>query len=286
MTASWRRTLMVLTSLAVLLVGTLAVAAERVLLAPADGGDTLTLLLMGSDEGPMRSANPTRGRADGFQLLFVSGDRQHATFVSVPRDSYVPVTGRGTTRINACLNAGPENCVATVENVFDIEVDGYLLTSMHAFARGVRAFGGLDVDVPTPVFDGGHDVPQAGEQHLTGMQSLAYARDRKNRPRGDFDRSQAQAELLAIGHAEVYRASDVQRVVEAARIVYRHTVTDLGGPEVMRLAFQAMHLPPENVQRHLAPGRNGMAGAAAIVRLQPRAYELIADAAQDGRVGG
>lgn len=273
-------------ALVVLLAGSLAVAAERMLLAPVDDDGTLTLLLLGSDEGPMRSQNPLSGRADGVQLLFVSGDRQHATFVSVPRDSYMPVPGRGTTRINACLVDGPQNCVTTVQNEFGIEVDAYLLTSMHGFARGVRAFGGLTVDVPTPVFDGGHDISQAGEQHLTGMQALAYARDRKNRPDGDFGRSQAQAELLAIAHADVYAENDVVAVAEAAKIVYRHTDTDLSSPALVRLAFQAMHLPPENVQRYLAPAQHGRAGAAAIVRLQPRAYEIISDAAVDGRVGG
>lgn len=279
-----RHTLIAVVGIAVLLAGSLAVAAERLLLAPPDD-EALALLLMGSDEGPMRSQNPTRGRADGFQLLFVSGDRQHATFVSIPRDSYVPVTGRGTTRINACLNAGPENCVATVENVFGVEVDGYLLTSMHAFARAIGAYGGLTVDVPTPVYDGGHDIPQAGEQHLTGFQALTYARDRKNRSGGDFARSQAQAELLALAHADVHAKNDLRTMVSAAAILRRHTTSSFTGPEMMQLAAQAMHLPPENVQRVLAPGNHGRAGAAAIVRLEQRAYDIIRDAAADGRVG-
>lgn len=261
-----------------------ALAAER-LLVPEPDGDTLTLLLLGSDQGPMRSANPLSGRADGFQLLFVSGDRKHATFVSIPRDSYVPVPGRGTSKINACLLNGPENCVTTVNNEFGVDVDAYLLTSMHAFARAVRAFGGLEVDVPTPVYDGGHNIEQAGRQHLTGMQSLAYARDRKNRPNGDFTRSQAQAELLAIAHAEVRASGDVRDVIEAAAILRRHTVTDLTGQELVHLAYQALYLSPKNVQRRLAPGQIGTAGAASVVRLRQGAYDVIRDAADDGRVG-
>lgn len=284
MSLSVRHTLIAMAALLVLLTGSIAVAAERLLMAPPDG-ETLTLLLLGSDEGPMRSENPLSGRADGFQLLFVSADRQHATFVSVPRDAYVPVTGRGTTRINACLVDGPENCVATVEHAFDIEVDAYLLTSMHGFARAVGAFGGLTVNVPTPVYDGGHDIPQAGEQHLTGMQALTYARDRKNRSGGDFTRSQAQAELLALAHADVHAKADVRAMVSAVAILRRHAASDLTGPEMMRLAVQAMHLPPENVQRVLAPGHHGSAGAASIVRLEQRAFDIIRDAAADGRIG-
>jgi polyisoprenyl-teichoic acid--peptidoglycan teichoic acid transferase len=271
-------------ALVALLGGATAIGIERMLL-PKPDDDVLTFLLLGSDEGPMRSANPLRGRADGIQLLFVSGDRRHATFVSIPRDSYIPVPGRGTTRINACLVDGPERCVTAVENEFGVDVDAYLLTSMHAFARAIRAFGGLTVDVPTPVSDGGHPIRKAGEQHLTGMQSLAYARDRKNRPGGDFARSQAQAELLAIAHSKVHDDADVRAVLDAVEILRRHTVTDLTGPEMVHFAFQALRLQPRRVQRELAPAQHGRAGAASIVRLRPRAYELIRDAADDGRVG-
>jgi polyisoprenyl-teichoic acid--peptidoglycan teichoic acid transferase len=281
-----RRSLVALLAVVAVTLATGATAVDRLLLPePADAGVT-TFLLLGSDEGPNRSANPLVGRADGFQLLFVSGDRQHATFVSIPRDSYIQVTGRGRTRINACLVSGPENCVATVEQEFGIEVDHYLLTSMRGFANAVKAFGGLTVDVPTPVFDGGNHIPTAGLQHLEGLQALTYARDRKNRPGGDFGRSQAQAELLAIAHADVVEAATIGAVLDAATVLRRHSVTDLSGPQLVRFAFEAMQLPPGNVQRELAPARLGMAGPAAVAFLDPAAYSLIRDAADDARVAG
>lgn len=279
-----RRWLIALVAVGTLAIGTAGVALERFLL-PSGDGEVLTLLLLGSDEGPPRGTNPVPGRADGFQLLFVSGDRQHATFVSIPRDAYIPVAGRGTTRINSCLVDGPDSCVTTVENEFGVQVDGYLLTSMDAFKHAVGDFGGLVVDVPTPVYDGGAEIPQAGEQQLTGSQALTYGRDRKNRAGGDFARSQAQAELLAIAHREVVAAGDVRRILDAVTILRRHAITDLSGPQLVRLGFEAMRLPPDNVQRVLAPGNHAMAGAAAVVRLQGSAYEVIRDAAEDGRVG-
>jgi polyisoprenyl-teichoic acid--peptidoglycan teichoic acid transferase len=279
-----RRLLVGITVLIALLVTTAAVAHEHLFLPRVTDDDPLALLLLGSDEGPTRSQNPLSGRADGFQLLFVSPDRQHATFVSIPRDSWVPVAGMGTTRINACLVSGPENCVATVEQVFGIEVDGYLLSSMRGFANAVNAFGGLTVDVPTPVYDGGVEIPTAGEQELTGLQALTYARDRKNRPGGDFGRSQAQAELLAIAHADVVRDGTATAVLDAVAVLRRHAETDLGGAALARYAFEAMHLPPDNVQRVLAPARVGMAGAASVVFLDDATYPLVRDAADDGRV--
>jgi len=269
---------------ATLLTGVGALASERLLLPPPGGEGVLTLLLMGSDDGPPRGGNPLVARADGLQLLFVSEDRQHATFVSVPRDSWMPVAGRGNSRINACLGGGPDSCVKTVEQEFGIEVDGYLVTSMRGFSKAVQSFGPLTVDVPTPVFDGGADIPSAGEQALRGSQALTYARDRKNRSGGDFTRTQAQAELLAIAHAQVVGEGGVAAVLDAVTVLRRHTVTDLSGPQLVRLGFEAMHLPPDNVHRTLAPARVGSVGAASVVFLEDRAYGIIRDAADDGRI--
>lgn len=276
-----RRGLGVVLALTLVLTGG-ALAAGRVLIPDPDG-EVLRLLLLGSDDGPPRTADLRRARADGFQLLFVSADRRHATFVSIPRDSWVPIGGSNN-RINACLNNGPDACVATAEQVFGLSLDGYVLTSMEGFRKAFEAFGGITVDVPTPVFDGGHDVPSAGVQHLTGAQALTYARDRKHRPNGDFDRSAAQAELLALAHAEVASAGDTAAVLEALTILRRHSLTDIPPRRLARLAFEALRLPPENVERVLAPARIGTAGAASVVFLDDDAYTLVTDAATDGRL--
>lgn len=279
-----RRRIVAVVAAAALLFGSAAMAAAPRLLPDPDG-ELLTLLLIGSDDGPPRHGDPLAARADSLQLLFVAGDRQHATFISLPRDSWIPVAGRGTTRINACLNSGPETCVATVEQEFGLEVDGYLATSMNAFKAAVDDFGGLVVDVPTPLYNGGMDIPETGVQRLKGSQALTYGRDRKNRSSGDFGRSRAQAELLALAHAEVSSAGDVRSVLDAVTILRRHTATDLSGPRLARLGLEALQLPPENVTRELAPARVGRAGAASVVFLEPGAYGLIADAADDARLG-
>jgi polyisoprenyl-teichoic acid--peptidoglycan teichoic acid transferase len=280
----FRRSLVAVTAVAALLVGSAALAVDHLLL-PDDDGEVLTLVLLGGDEGPPRGGDVRNSRADGFQLLFVSGDRQHATFVSIPRDSYVAVSGRGQTRIGHCLVGGPGACVATVEQEFGLEVDGYLLTSMEGFKQAVHAFGGLRVDVPTPVRDGGTAITEAGEQRLTGSQALTYARDRKNRSGGDVTRTQAQAELLALGHERVVAGGGIRDVLDALTVLRRHTFTDLDGQQLTRLGFEAMRLPPENVQRTHATGSGAMIGGASMYRLDQQAYARIADAAADGRLG-
>jgi polyisoprenyl-teichoic acid--peptidoglycan teichoic acid transferase len=280
-----RRTLALALATCVLAAATVtaAVAGSGWRVAAGDG-DTLALLLLGSDEGPPRSGQVDGGNADGFQLLFVSGDRQHATFVSVPRDSYVQVPGVGRARINTCLYEGPERCVDTVRAVFGVEVDGYLLTSMRGFTRGVNRAGGIEVDVPSSLRVGGTSIAP-GRQVLDGPEALVYARDRKNRSGGDFGRAEAQAELLAEAHRAIVADGSAGAIFRALTELRRHTLTDLSGPELAQLAFEAVQLPPENVERVLLPGQLGTAGPASVVLLSPGADALVQDAADDGRIG-
>lgn len=276
-------------------------AMERITAVGPSTDRPLAILLLGSDEGPPRNGDPLTARADGFQLLFVSAARDRATFVSIPRDSWVPVTGLGDNKINACLTRGPENCVTTVENAFGIEIDGYFATSMWGFADAVNEFVGCDIGDPELTRDctrgltvdvdftctsgcGGFAITQRGVQQVSGYEALTIARNRNNRAAGDFSRSASQAELLAIAHAEVQADGSIARMMDALRILRRHSATDLTLPQLTRLGLDAMRLDPENVERILAPSRIGTVGAASVVFLNDPAYDIIAEAAETGRL--
>jgi LCP family protein required for cell wall assembly len=276
-----RRSLVALT-LTTLLVLPLIGAAVAVQRADAAEGRVLTVLLMGSDTGPPRAGDPLRGRADGFQLLFVSADRQHASILSVPRDSWVPVSGRGESRINSCLTGGPQRCVETVQQLWGLRVDGWAVTSMWGFADAVNDFGGLVVDVTRPVSTGGEDIDGTGLQAINGYQALTWARDRKSRPGGDFTRSRSQGELLAVGQAHLHARGSADAAQLVADIVARRSSTSFSAAELAAYAAQAMRLPPGNVRRVGLPGRPGWAGPASVVFLEASAAAIVADAAADG----
>ena len=297
-----RRTVVMLVVGALLVLPIIGVfAMERVTAVGPSTDRPLAILLLGSDGGPPRDDDPLSARADGFQLLFVSAERDRATFVSIPRDSWVPVTGLGDNKINACLTRGPENCVTTVENAFGIEIDAYFVTSMWGFADAVNEFigceigdpessrgctRGLEVDVDFVCRErcGGFAITERGVQKLSGFEALTVARNRNNRANGDFTRSESQAELLAIAHATMQEDGSVARMMDSLRILRRHSVTDLTLPQLTRLGIDAMRLDPANVERILAPSRVGTVGAASVVFLNEPTYDIIAEAAATGRL--
>lgn len=247
---------------------------------PLDG-DVVGLLLLGSDMGPARDADVLDGRADAFQILFARTDGSGATVVSVPRDSWVRVPGRGDDRINTCLLHSPERCVQTVESLWGVDIDGWIVTGFWGFRDAVDALGGIVMDVPGYLDGGGPPLQPGADQRLDGSQSLTWVRDRKNRPEGDLDRTVAQADYLVAAHAQLRDAArSPLRLAELATTVRRSTLTDLSGTDLVRLAALAVRTEPEDVRPVRLPARLGTAGTQSVVFLTDQADDLIREASR------
>ncbi len=119
------------------------------------------------------------------------------TLVSLPRDSSVPVPGRGRLKLNTTFALGGHTLlVQTVETVTGVHVDHYAEIGFGGFARLVDDVGGVRLCPTEPISDplAGLDIP-AGCQVLDGPQALGYVRTRQS-PRADLDRVVRQREFL------------------------------------------------------------------------------------------
>lgn len=260
-------------------------AATRWLAAPVTD-DAFVLLVLGSDAGPNRAGNPLTGRADGFHLLVVSPDHQHVSIVDVPRDTYVPVPGRGNSKINACLVGGPERCVATAEALFGVDVDHWTLTDFRGLAAAIDIYGGLTIDVDQRLKDpfSGTDL-HPGVQELDGGQVLAFTRDRKSRSGGDFARSASHSQVLTALHRQIQsEAPSVTRIAELVEILSSTTVSSMDADTTLRLAYLSQRIPPDNVVTRVLGGVPSSAGGASIVRITEAGRATIADLQDDLRL--
>ncbi|MDD7937655.1 LCP family protein [Actinomycetospora lutea] len=171
---------------------------------PADSAGQ-TFLLIGTDS---RSPEPTTGteaapdavfgsqRSDVIMVATIAENGQSASVVSIPRDSYVDIPGRGQNKINAALAfGGPPLLIQTVEQLTAVHIDHYAVIDFAGFAQMTDAVGGIDVNVGQESERDGVVVP-AGEQHLDGAQALVYVRERKSLPGGDLDRVRRQQAAL------------------------------------------------------------------------------------------
>jgi LCP family protein required for cell wall assembly len=151
-----------------------------------------TWLLAGLDtrsEVPTTGGNAEstrRGRSDALMLVHLTGDREQAYVVSIPRDSWVPIPDHGHAKINAAYAyGGPTLAIRTVEQVTDIRIDHFAVIDWAGFRSLTDALGGVTIM-----------SERAGEQHLNGEQALEFVGERYSLPRGDLDRVQRQQAFL------------------------------------------------------------------------------------------
>nr|WP_083049279.1 LCP family protein [Mycobacterium shinjukuense] len=131
------------------------------------------------------------GRTDTILLVHLPrlGSSTAPTMVSIPRDSYVPIPGHGTDKINAAFAMGGASLLTrTVEGATGLRLDHYAEVGFSGFAVLVDALGGITVCPAEPIRDplAGIDLP-AGCQRLGGRAALGYVRTRAT-PRADLDR--------------------------------------------------------------------------------------------------
>jgi LCP family protein required for cell wall assembly len=136
-------------------------------------------------------------RADTMMLLHIPRGGGKPVLISLPRDSYVPIPGRGRNKLNAAYAfGGPTLLARTVEEVTGIRLDRYMEVGFDGFASVVDAVGGVQICPDRAMRDpmAGLNV-KAGCQVVGSRQALAYVRTRAG-GRGDLDRVQRQQEFL------------------------------------------------------------------------------------------
>jgi LCP family protein required for cell wall assembly len=242
----------------------------------------VVLLTIGSDAGAPkfgRGGSMEGGRADALQLIVLDTVKRRGAVLSFPRDSYVPIPGHGTNKVNAAMAfGGPQLLVATFERLTGLPIDYYALTSFDGLTDIVNRVGGVQVNVDMnlrDVFSGA--FLDKGRRKLNGRQALAYARARKTLPGGDFDRSRHQGQILLGGLGTFQRqvAKDPAQVMAWLAVMRDEVRTDLPFPELLRLALLATKVPASGIKNVAVPSVAGSAGGASVVRLLPGAYSLF-----------
>ncbi len=139
--------------------------------------------------------------SDSLMLLHMGTGRP--VLISIPRDSYVPIPGNGSNKINAALAiGGPSLLVKTVESVTGLRINHYMGIGFGGLANVVGAVGGVRFCVKTavpadPTGDSGFNGLAAGCHDLSGTQAIAFVRDRHSFATSDLQRIQDQRAFLS-----------------------------------------------------------------------------------------
>jgi LCP family protein required for cell wall assembly len=170
-------------------------AAERPAPEPVATG-ALNVLLLGSDSR-VSAGDPTTWKAgaqrtDAIMVVHVPRDRQGAYVISIPRDSWVRIPGRGSAKINAAFSwGGPALMIRTVEQLTKLRIDHVAIVDFTGFQKITDAVGGVSITVPKATKDMRAEFTP-GVHLMDGETALNYVRQRYDLPGGDLDRVKRQ----------------------------------------------------------------------------------------------
>ena len=131
-------------------------------------------------------------RSDTIKILHVDPQGGTARLLSIPRDTYVALSGMSSSsglatdnKINTAFNDGPTPLIETIQNTFGIPIHHFVVIDFNGVINLVNSVGGINLDFRYPVRDNdngnnnsGLRITRSGCQTLNGNMALALARSR------------------------------------------------------------------------------------------------------------
>lgn len=244
------------------------------------------VLVAGSDARPGEPVE--KSRADALHVVGIDGRSAPAApnragtaygggTLGIPRDSWVPLASGGTGKINAALTfGGPFGLLRTVRTTTGLPIEGYVVAGFDGFVRAVDGLGGLPITLAKAIKGAasGVDLP-AGAQRLDGGMALAFSRERKTLPTGDFGRSAHQNDVLLAALARA-RTLGPGAVPAAMTLLDRTTISDLTAAHLLTFAVALQLSDPGRFGSAVATGGFGTRAGQSVVLLGDAARRVFA----------
>jgi len=242
------------------------------------GRSHVTVLILGKDYNRDRKGMPyTKGsRSDTMMLLSVDLDSAKINAVSIPRDSKVTAADGVTDKINSVIvRGGPRLVEDTMNTLFGVRPDYYVVLKPDAVRSIVDAIGGVDV---TAIDDMNYDdswgqlhihIPK-GPNHLDGAGAEGFVRFRKstgkrthkgiNLEEGDLRRAARQQQLI---HAMIEAAKRPSNVVNLPSIIqtgFKQLETDMSQSQLLALGSYFQQQGGAQINGGALPGEDSNGG--------------------------
>ncbi len=169
--------------------------------------DVINILLIGEE-----AMADDRGRSDVMMVLTINQKYDRLSLTSFLRDSYVVPTGYtyGCKMNEVYKKGGGPLLVSTIEEHFQIQIDGYARVNFQSFEEIIDLLGGVEIELTAAeaeylnttnyISDKANRNVVPGVQTLNGNQALGYSRVRYvtgiNGERDDFGRTNRQRTVI------------------------------------------------------------------------------------------
>lgn len=198
--------------------------------------ESFSILLLGIDTGDM--GRTEQGRSDTIMVATINPNENRTTLVSIARDTYTEIVGRGTQdKINhAYAFGGTSMTLATVEKLLDIPIDYYVSINMMGLKELVDAVGGIEIKNTLEFTQSNHHFP-LGNIHLNGEQALAYSRMRYEDPNGDYGRQERQRKVVMAIVNKALTFSNITKYQTILQAIESNVRTDLTWSDMKKITL-------------------------------------------------
>lgn len=205
------------------------------------------------------------GRSDALMILSIDRVHNKIKLTSIARDTYVTVDGYGQTKINhAYAYEGPELAIKTINENFDMNIQGFVTVNFSQLAEIIDYLGGINIAVTEEEREVANrliqelgvqcePITESGESvHLTGDQAVIFARNRDTG--GDSERTGRQRKVLSAMFDQA-KAIDVTQYPGLINMVLSQSVTSLSDNDMLGIGtwavtsgatMEQLSLPNEN----------------------------------------
>ena len=214
------------------------------------------ILLIGQDarEGESQS----QARSDSMILCTYNKNTRQLTMTSFLRDLYVPIPGHGSNRINAAYAYGGADLLKkTIDENFNIAIDGYMEVDFSHFSDIIDSMGGVEIqlrqDEAEVINQQTGSSLNEGTHVLDGFQALTYSRIRSLDLDGDFSRTSRQRKVIN-ALADSLRGSSIKELAPVISKILPMITTDLSRGQLLLYAVDILpHLSQMDIRSQSIP---------------------------------
>lgn len=201
--------------------------------------DAISVALFGVDSNQQRLATGDAGRSDSIILMSINPKTNKSQMVSIPRDTYSEMVGKGTNEkiAHAYAYGGAKMAVASVERLMNVPIDYYATINMDGMHEMVDKVGGINVVSNSTFSYDGFNFVKGQEIHLDGDGAMAFIRSRKQEGAGgDFGRQERQQLVIQALATKVLSVDSVTKLDSLLKSIEGNVVTDLSFDDLKGLA--------------------------------------------------
>ncbi len=140
----------------------------------------------------------TQSRSDVNIIAAVNTNTRHIQLINTPRDYYVamPISNGVKDKLTHAGLYGIDNSMGTLNMLYDIQIDYYMRMNFSGFEKIIDTMGGVDVYSEYDFTVDPIKHYTQGYNHLTGLEALAFVRERHAFASGDNQRGRNQMAMV------------------------------------------------------------------------------------------